>query len=148
MPAGVSLGMRPANERRRYNGTTSHWLGAYLDCSLVCMNDTEDCHHCRLPRAANFHLWSWRCSYCVILFAILPAIMTHRFADVICLNAICWSLENVDATVIWTIIGLSNGLSPVRCQTITQTSAVLWCAHGARGTHSFFFQEYVFLNLF
>ena len=33
---GISLDMRPANERRRYNdcNDVSHWLGAYLDWSM------------------------------------------------------------------------------------------------------------------
>ena len=31
---GISLGMRTTNERRRYNVTTSHRLGVYLDWSL------------------------------------------------------------------------------------------------------------------
>ena len=39
--AGISLGMRPANERHYYNDV-SHWLGAYLDLSLQTLVWSND----------------------------------------------------------------------------------------------------------
>ena len=35
--AGLILGLRPANERRRYKVTPSHWLGANLESALYCV---------------------------------------------------------------------------------------------------------------
>ena len=39
---GIILYMRPANERRHYSVTQSHWLGAYTEWSLVITLRRQD----------------------------------------------------------------------------------------------------------